>query len=513
MIATALNWGHEFGVIEARFADRTAVVDTAGRLTYAELFRKAAALGDRLLAAGVRPGEPVATFLRNSRSAVWASYGVTLSGAAETALNPGLSKADREHCLALSNARHIVTSASQADLFGGSRLTVHCVENIPEASFDPGRFPSVPLDVGGKVLFTSGTTGLAKGVVYNQNQRWLANLLLRAALPVTPRPEGRLLLMTPFSHGASLMTYAYLDHGASVCLLDGANPDIVLPIIERSEVDEMFAPPTVLSKIIAAAGGRRYSGLKTIFCGTAVLSPALYTRAREIFGPIVRVTYGKSEVFNPITVLEAGETDAWYREGGADADACVGWPASGVEIVLRRDDGTDCPTGELGEVHIRARHMMSGYLRLQGYEPMHSGEFHGTGDLGYMDSRGRLHLVGRAADVIKTGGYKVAPEEVERVLAPAVYPGEVAAVGIPSEYWGEIIVAVVERGPEEWLDKVQAAAREMTSYKRPRAYVVLDKLPRNAMAKVQRTLIRDHVLRRYYLRDGAHPQLEPREEL
>jgi malonyl-CoA/methylmalonyl-CoA synthetase len=215
-------------------------------------------------------------------------------------------------------------------------------------------------------------------------------------------------------------------------------------------------------------------------------------------------------VFNPITVLEPAETDAWYREGGLNADACVGWPASGVEIELRGVGGAEVPRNELGEVHIRARHMMSGHLRLDGYEAMQSDQFHPTGDLGVIDGRGRLHLVGRAADVIKTGGYKVAPEDVERALGAAVQPGEMAAVGIPSEYWGEVIVAAVEGGPEGWRDRVEAAAREMTAYKRPRAYVEVEALPRNPMAKVQRALIRDEVLRRYRLVDGPRPRLQRR---
>jgi acyl-CoA synthetase (AMP-forming)/AMP-acid ligase II len=506
-----ISWAENFSTLAARFEHRIAVVDGAESLSYASLFRKAAALADHLLAAGVRPGEPVATFLRNGIPAVWASYGVTLSGAAETALNPGLGKADREHCLSLCKARHVVTSAAQADLFRALDTTVHCVEEVGETALDPGRLPRVPLQSWGKILFTSGTTGLAKGVVYDQQGRWLSNLLLRAALPVTPRAEGRLLLMTPFSHGASLMTYAYLEHGASVCLLDGADPSIVLPMIERGEVDEMFAPPTVLTKILQAAGKRHYPGLMTIFCGTAVLAPSLYAETRKVFGPVVRVTYGKSEVFNPITVLEASETDAWYLEGGANADACVGWPAAGVEISVRGEEGAESPRGELGEVHLRARHMMAGYLGLEGYKPMKSDEFHATGDIGYVDQRGRLHLVGRSADVIKTGGYKVVPEEVDRALAAAVHPGEAAAVGIPSAYWGEVIVLAVERGPDGWQSEIEKAAREMTGYKRPRAYLAIDQLPRNAMGKVRRSAIRDYVLRHYRLADGPQPRLEPRE--
>jgi acyl-CoA synthetase (AMP-forming)/AMP-acid ligase II len=510
MTATSISWAAEYAVLAARFGERTAVADLSGEISYAALFRKAAALGRGLLEAGVGPGEPVATFLRNAVPAVWASYGVTLSGAAETALNPGLNEADRRHCLALSGARHVVTSARQADFFSGLGLAVHCVEDIGEMDLDPAAFPAAPLEGWGKIIFTSGTTGLAKGVVYDQRGRWLANLLLRAALPHTPRAGRRLLLMTPFSHGASLMTYAYLDHGAPVVLLDGVDPDVVLPMIERREVDEVFAPPTVLAKIVAATGDRRYPGLKTIFTGTAVLSPALYARAREVFGPIVRVTYGKSEVFNPITVLEPAETDAWYREGGGNADACVGWPASGVELAVRAEDGTACRPGELGEVHIRARHMMAGYLRLEGYHPLAPDEFHATGDLGYSDGRGRLHLVGRAADVIKTGGYKLAPEEVERALATVVRPGEIAAAGLPSEYWGEIVVVAVEGGPPDWRERLDQAAREMTGYKRPRFLIEMTELPRNAMGKVRRAGIREYILQHHRLIDGPHPRLEPR---
>ena len=509
MTATSNHWAAEFAVLAARFGDRTAVADLSGEISYAALFRKAAALGRVLLEAGVKPGQPVATFLRNGIPAVWASYGVTLTGAAETALNFGLSEADRRHWLAVSKASQVVTSQAQAGFFRDLGLTVHCVEDIDEADLDPTAFPRASLDGWAKIGFTSGTTGLAKGVVSDQRGRWLANLMLRAALPHTPGAGNRLLLMTPFSHGASLMTYAYLDHGAAVVLLDGVDPDVVLPMIERGEVDQIFAPPTVLAKIVAAARDRGYPGLRTIFTGTAVLSPTLYARAREVFGPVVRVTYGKSEVFNPITVLEPAETEAWYGDGGPNADACVGWPASGVELAVRAEDGTECRAGDFGEVHIRARHMMAGYLRLGGYQPLAPDEFHTTGDLGYLDERGRLHLVGRAADVIKTGGYKLAPEEVERALAPAVRPGEIAAAGLPSEYWGEIVVAAVEGGPPDWRERVEQAAREMTGYKRPRFLIEMPELPRNAMGKIRRAGIREHVLERFRLIDGPHPRLEP----
>ncbi len=245
-----------------------------------------------------------------------------------------------------------------------------------------------------------------------------------------------------------------------------------------------------------------------------MLSPGLYARAKRIFSPVVRVTYGKTEVINPICALEPPEVDAWYAEGGPDADACVGWPAAGVEIVIDAGGGTPAAPGALGKILIRAQQMMSGFLRPgvgeRAYEPLPPGAFHESGDLGYLDARGRLHLVGRAADVIKTGGYKVAPEEVERALAPALGGGEVAVFGLPSEYWGEVVVAAVERPAPGWEAAVRATAAGMTGYKRPRVLVALEELPRNAMLKVNRKAVRDRVLDRYQLIDGARPVLEAR---
>src|SRR5437763_16695102 len=123
--------------------------------------------------------------------------------------------------------------------------------------------------------------------------------------------------------------------------------------------------------------------------------------------------------------MEAEETDAWYAEAGNN-DACVGWPAAGVELSIRAEDGTSVPTGDTGEILIRARHLMAGYLTLDGFRPLASDEFHETGDLGCLDTRGRLHLVGRSADMIKSGGYKVAPDEEERAHACALQRTEVA---------------------------------------------------------------------------------------
>lgn len=506
---TALALGRDLQSVTDAYADRICVSDGRSELRYDELAQRAGRLADHLLADGVVPGEPVATCLRNGIPAVWASYGARLAGAAETPLNPVFTAAERRYCLELAGVRRVITTEDEAPFFRACGVSTITVETIDDAPADLATLPAVPTNAWGRIGFTSGTTGRPKAIVHTHGARWLANILLRATFAAMPSPDSRILLMTPYTHGAGLLTAAFHDHGATVVLLDGVVIDEVQSQLATGSIDFVFAPPTVLAKLTAAFEGRRFGGIRTVFCGTAPLTPALYARARALFGPVVRITYGKTEVVNPITVLPPEATDAYYA-GEANGDGfCVGWPASGVEVAVRRDDGSPCEAHEVGEIYLRAQHMLCGTIDGNGFHPTAPGEFHATGDLGRIDGRGRLHLVGRTADVIKSGGYKVHPAEIESTLESAA--GLAATViALPSAYWGEVIIAVVESPTPGWGEAARIAAETLANFKRPRAYVAFDMLPRNAQGKIPRARVRDMVLERYTLLDGPHPRLEVR---
>ncbi|HLJ62776.1 MAG TPA: class I adenylate-forming enzyme family protein [Stellaceae bacterium] len=504
-----IPWSSALKTQADQFGDLVCVSDGVRDLTYRELAGRAAGLAARLLADGVKPGEPLATFLRNGIPAVWASYGVKLSGAAEVPLNPALTEDERRYCVSLANVKRVVTIAAEAPFFRSLGCEVLAIEALSESLGDPAVIPSVEARAWGRILFTSGTTGRPNAIVHTHEMNWIANLLQRASLPITPAPGTRVLLMTPFTHGASLITFAFLDHGAGVLLLDGVD----LPSVERAldgGIDHIFAPPTVLAKLVSAFEGRRFPAVRVVFCGTSTLTPALYQKTRAIFGPSVRVTYGKTEVVNPITILPQAATDRYYRAAAAGEGACVGWPGAGVEIEIRRAEGGLCTEDEVGEVYLRAAHMLAGHIDQEGFHAHPPHGFHATGDLGRRDLEGRLHLVGRTADVIKSGGYKIYPEEIERVLAGIA--GAIAVTTVPSEYWGEVIVAVAENAPGDWESAARAAATSLAKYKWPRAYVTLDALPRNPQGKVPRARVRALVLDRYALVDGPRPSLVPRSQ-
>jgi acyl-CoA synthetase (AMP-forming)/AMP-acid ligase II len=497
-----VSWGQDLRSLADRFGSRRAVVTIQGEATYSDVLGRAAVVAACLQDIGVAAGEPVAIFLRNKIEAVWASYGVILSGAAETPLNAGLGASEIEHCVKLVNIRCVITDARSSPLFAGLGCRVLTVEDMASElrSIDPRC--GVDGDAWGKIIFTSGTTGFPKGIVHSHRRRWLGNVLLRAHLPQTPDESSRILLMTPFSHGASLLTYAFLDHGASIHLMNGVQVDQVRDLLERRAVNAMFAPPTVLAKLVTAFQDCHFDGIRTIFCGTSTLTPQIYDATKKIFGPVVRVTYGMSEMFNPITVLPAAETDRFYAQP-QNGGSSLGWPATGVEVKIVAESGG----GPTGEIYIRSAHQMVGHIDQAGFHPLRGGDWHATGDLGFLSERGELHFVGRAHDVIKSGGYKVFPQEIELVLGKAAAPGHVAVVGMPSTYWGEVIVAVAEGTPDGWEKRAGSAAELLTKHKRPRAYVALPTLPRGAQDKVQRSKIVEQLQKYYKLEDGPQPKL------
>src|SRR5256886_647172 len=184
-------------------------------------------------------------------------------------------------------------------------------------------------------------------------RRWIAHELLHAHLPFVPGPNDRVLLMNAYAHGAALLAATWLESGASVELIDGVDVDYADDLFARGEITAVFAPPTVLAKLVQGTRHQRIDGIKCIFCGTATLQPALYRAAAALFGPVIRVTYGKSEMFNPITVLEIHEASDYYRDLGTLDGVCFGTPARSVEVEIPCADGHILATHGHGAVPMR----------------------------------------------------------------------------------------------------------------------------------------------------------------
>lgn len=551
-----VSWSAALHDLAARHGEAVAITDGRATLDYRSLDAWAHALARSLLAKPrTEQGSAVASLLPNGLSAVGASYALKVMGAAEVPLSWGYTDEEIAWCARLAGFRIVVTlkeRASALEALGLEPLAVDIDEALRAAIAEPRdrsphrlALPPVPAHLPGRIMFTSGTTGRPKAVVYSHGSRWLGEQMLKATLPFVPAPGERLLLMTPFPHGASLLTYAWCDLGGTVLLLDGVDPQRVLPLLREAALAAVFAPPTVLAKLLNAAKPDEYfEGVRCVFTGTQPLTSGLYRKARAAFGPVVRITYGKTECVNPITVLAPAEVDALLGCDSAEVDsaspseeagpgACVGWPAPGVEIAIGHpvaapraasaqagperagaaqtetidDDAAD------DEVWLRARHMSDAIVDLEGAHPHEPQGWHRTGDLGRIDARGRLWLTGRVADVIKTGGYRVNPDEIESALAALPGCGAISVCSLPSEYWGEIIVAVAEGvrpGDASWRSEGEQRVASLSRHKRPRLWLAVDALPRNPQGKVNRRNVRALLLASHELRDGPYPELLPR---
>jgi acyl-CoA synthetase (AMP-forming)/AMP-acid ligase II len=488
----------------AQFGERVAVASRGRTLTYAELGRQARAVCAAILEAGAQPGEPVAIVARNGPGVVAASYGVMASGAAEFVVDLNLGPDDITYAMRILRVRRAVVERNELPRVAALGLDVMVLEDILEHPPRNASAPRFDPRAWGKTIMTSGTTGRPKAIVHRHDRRLLAHELLRAHLPFVPGENDRVLLMNAWSHGAALLAATWFESGASVELIAGVDVAYADELFAAAEITAVFAPPTVLAKLVQGTRHKRIDGIKCIFCGTATLQPALYRAATALFGPVIRVTYGKSEIFNPITVLEMNDAAEYYRDLVTLDAVCLGSPATNVEVEIRDEAARPCAPGEHGEIHLRSPHIMIGHVDGQGFHELPEGEFHATGDLGYLDERGRLFLAGRAHDVMKTGGYKIYPEEIERVL-----PEGVVVVGIPSALWGEVIVAVSEGGADQ-TEAVADATIGLARYKQPRACLTIETIPRSLQGKVQRARVRELVLARYAMIDGPYPKFDLR---
>lgn len=490
-------------------------------LSFNQLDDFAHQLAKMIVNQGILPGQAVASLLPNTTDAVWTSYGIRLSGAAETPLSWGYTLDEIQWCAELTKFDYVLTTTKREPELQALGFRTINIESMRQKFADQMQknncnvsLDAIAADQTGRILFTSGTTGKPKAVPYTHGARWAGEQLLKASLPFVPGADDKLLVMTPFVHGASLLTYAWCDYGATVMIHHGVELEPLSILLKQNQLCAIFAPPTVLAKITTAFEGQTFEGIKCIFTGTQPLTPAIYQKACKMFGPTVRITYGKSECVNPITVLDRQATHAYFAESHERTGACVGWPAPGVEIKIVLDTALTAQTAEAdvqdetdGEIYLRAPHMSSGLIDQNGFRPHRPDGWHQTGDLGHFDTQGRLILTGRVADVIKTGGYRVNPDEIESVLAHNHQAGQICVTSLTSDYWGEIILAVAENTQPGWIEQCQSLLSNMSRHKQPRLFISLPALPRNPQGKISRRQVSKQVLATYQLLDGPYPEL------
>lgn len=339
------------------------------------------------------------------------------------------------------------------------------------------------------LFYTSGTTGRAKGAMLT-HRGLMAMTIAHLADIDAPDEHCSFVHAAPMSHGSGLYIPAYVLRGARQVVPAGGGFDAgeFLDLCDQHPGCSTFLAPTMVQRLVDT-GRARPRQLRTVVYGGGPMYVDSIKKAMAAFGPVFAQIYGQGEAPMTITGLRRGDHD------GAD-DAVlgsVGYPRSGVQVTVLRDDGTAASVDEVGEIACRGDVVMSGYWNdpEATRQTLQNGWLH-TGDLGSFDARGYLTLRDRSKDVVISGGSNIYPREVEEALLEHPGVSEACVVGSPDPEWGEIVVAfIVGSASTEELDAhlLQRIAR----FKRPKRYVVVDQLPKNSYGKVLRRELRQQL--------------------
>ena len=493
-----LRWGMSpataLAAAAARDPDRTAVVDDAGALSYADLDRRSNGAARGLLELGVREGDAVALLARNSRQFVVALAAASKIGADLIYLNTG------------SGAREV------ADVVRGEQVTVviaddefepvvaegapglplvlawtdHPRDDVPTLdglATGPTSPPPATRRVGRHVILTSGTTGAPKGAPRKAPGLVAGADVVTALLGAIPlRARRTTVLAAPMFH---TWGFAHLLIGLALqstfVVRRRFDPEVTVGLLAEHAASALVAVPVMVQRMteLPAEVRRRHPApaLRVVALSGSALPASVAERFMDEYGDVVHNLYGSTEV-SYISV--AGPQDLRAAPGTA------GRPLHGVRLRILDDAGAPVPAGATGRIFAGSPLTFEGYSGGQDKERIDG--LVATGDLGHLDPAGRLFVDGRDDDMIVSGGENVYPREVEDVLLghPAVTAA--AVVGVPDERFGQALVAhVVPRDGGVPADELRAYVKErLAGYKVPREVVVHDVLPRNETGKVRR---------------------------
>ncbi|MDB5450267.1 MAG: malonyl-CoA synthase [Phenylobacterium sp.] len=458
-----------YDLLASRFpADRSRpcfLLSDGPEISYRALEAGAGRVAARLIAEGVQPGDRVALQVEKSPEAVMVYLGTLKAGAVFLPLNAAYTAAEVDYFSQDAEPRVFVDDA-EAFLAGAPAEPLAAA--VPRSAADLAA-----------IIYTSGTTGRSKGAMLSHGALAANALALHAAWGFTA--DDVLLHALPIFHvhGLFVALHCAFLSGAPMVWLPKFTDAEVLAGLARSTV--MMGVPTFYTRLLANPDftRERSAHMRLFISGSAPLLESTFAEFEARTGQRILERYGMSEAVIITSNPLHGE-----RIAGS-----VGYPLPGVELRIGGGEAT-------GAIQIRGPSVFSGYWRMpeKTAEEFTADGFFITGDVGHQDRDGRVWISGRAKDLIISGGYNVYPKEVELVLDELPGITESAVVGVPHPDFGEGVVAVVIGAGEEAALIAQARER-LAAFKAPKRVVFVAELPRNAMGKVQKNLLRDRYAR------------------
>jgi malonyl-CoA/methylmalonyl-CoA synthetase len=468
-------------------------------ITYGDMLARSAHLANALKACNVAPGDRVAVQVEKCPGALMLYLACLRAGAVFLPLNTAYTLAELEYFFGDAEPKLVVcdpanesaigtiarkVGAGTETLAGGGEGSLNDIANLVEPVFlDVDRAP----DDLAAILYTSGTTGRSKGAMLSHenlasNARVLAETwhftsadVLLHALPIF------------HTHGLFVASNVILTAGASMLFLPRFDPDEVMRLLSRATC--MMGVPTFYTRLLQNPHLSRQSTahIRLFISGSAPLLSDVHAQWRERTGHAILERYGMTE-----TNMNTSNPYDGERIAGT-----VGLPLRGTELrITDPESGAILAQGDIGMIEVKGPNVFSGYWRMpeKTKAEFRDDGYFITGDLGKIDERGYVHIIGRGKDLVISGGYNIYPKEVENEIDAIDGVIESAVIGVPHPDFGEGVVAVVVKAPTSPLlekDVIGALATRLARFKQPKRVFFADALPRNTMGKVQKNILRD----------------------
>jgi len=479
------------------------------RWTFAELDRESNRAAQALAAAGVGPGDRVAYLDKNAPEYFSYLFGAAKLNAVSVAVNWRLAPPEMQFILDHSESRVLLVGEEFLEHLSGMALahapTIVVIGDPADSGYPSyeqwlsgadDQDPAVPAEPGDTCyqLYTSGTTGLPKGVEITHDN--FLGTLQQGLADVGMQADSVNLVCMPLFHIAgSGWGLVGTFHGAPMVLLRDVEPLRILDAIERHGVTHALFVPAVLQMLVDVPGvnERDLSSLEMIVYGASPITEAVLLRSMETFGCRFMQAYGLTETTGGVAILQPEDHDP----GGARAHLLrsCGKPVAPNRVrVVDPDSGVDKADGEVGEIWVQGRQNMKGYWRNPEATAatIDTAGWLRTGDAGYFQD-GYLYIHDRVKDMIISGGENIYPAEVENALAKHPGIADAAVIGVPSERWGETPKAIVVRKDPELTEQavIEFCRSQLAHYKCPTSVDWAEALPRNPSGKILKTELRE----------------------
>lgn len=474
-----------------------------------------------------KKGEPIGIMLYNSNEFVEALYACNLMRSPAVLINWHLISSELEYVITNSDAKVLIVGEEFLDRIAQIKSKLEKVKHfiVVGKEAPPGMLlyeellkSSSPERVGrfyptwSIMLYTSGTTGLPKGI------DWGIVFDLLSGRAIKSREEEELsagmwetiarwlsleettnihLVAGPLYHAAPLLfANNTITLGGRLVLMRKFNPVEALKLIEREKVSTTFMAPVLIKRILDVPDKEKYdvSSLKVLICAAAPCPVELKRKAIEFFGPVFYEFYGSTEA-SINTVLRPEH----YLKDPSKL-ASVGKIAPGNKIKILTEDGKECPPGQPGELHVMS--ILTRYLEYykdpekteKSFRIIDGEKYFIEGEIAYLDNEGFLYIVDRKKDVIISGGVNIYPAEIENIIHSHPKVEDVAVIGVPDPNWGESVKALVvlKKGEDATEEEIIKYCRErMAGYKCPKSIEFVDSLPRHEDGKIMKRLLRE----------------------